>query len=65
MGITEPYPGLYLHPWVRRDESERRLFLSAAAEVGGRETFAAICLHVTEICAARFKWPLLSSLHEE
>lgn len=53
-------PPLGTEGWI-----QRRLFLSAATEVGGEETFAAICLQVTEICAARFKWPLLSSLREE
>lgn len=41
---------------------QHHLFLSTGAlEVGGQETFAAICLHVTKVSGARLKWSLLSS----
>lgn len=46
VGITEPYPGLYLHPWAPRGESYTVFFSEQEQRQKVNKTVAAICLLV-------------------
>lgn len=46
VGITGPYPGLYLHPWALRGESYTVFFSAQEQRQEVKKTVAAICLHV-------------------